>query len=491
MEEIIYDLFRKQVRAIPGQLAVVDEMQKVTFGELDKMADAILSGFPAEKPAFVGILMDHSVEMIAAIFAVLKTGAAYVPVEPAFPLERIRYIMKEAAVDFIITQDKYAGRLNGFPIMPVERGMKTDCNMVRSTFGARPQSLAYILYTSGTTGTPKGVMVENRNVCHYIRAFENEFHVKAGDVMLQYSVCTFDIFVEEVFTSLLNGAALAIPPEEVKGDIRKLMRFVEDNHITAVSGFPYLLLEMNKLESIPSCIRLLISGGDVLRASYISQLKEKVKIYNTYGPSETTVCASYFRCDQSEPLADGTYPIGKPVLGADIEIMNEDLQPVNDGETGEICIFGDGISRGYTGQAPGSVSFTHTADGRRVYRSGDIGYKLPGGEIAFLHRKDKQVMIMGKRVECDEVENVLCTCKDVEQGVVCPYTDTQGLSYLVAYIVPHSNHLSLQELKRKLSMYLTPFMIPEYFVAMRAMPMTRNGKIDRRALPVVLKEREL
>lgn len=307
--------------------------------------------------------------------------------------------------------------------------------------------------------------------------------------MLQYSVCSFDIFVEEVFTTLFSGAILVIPSEETKKDTGKLLTFCSENGITMISGFPYLLAAMNKMpEMLPKSLRLLISGGDVLRAEYISSMKDKVMIYNTYGPSETTVCASYFRADNAQPLTDGTFPVGKPVLGTQIEILDDSLRPVKAGETGEICIFGNGVSRGYLGSKPENENFTFTPDGTRVYRSGDLGYILPDGNIAFFHRKDKQVMILGKRVESDEVENVLCTCNEVEDAVVCPATDTEGLSYLVAYVVPRKGKFNLTELRRKLSQYLIPFMIPEFFVAMPSFPMTPNGKVDRKSLPVVLKE---
>ena len=352
--------------------------------------------------------------------------------------------------------------------------------------------LAYILYTSGTTGKPKGVMVTNNNVLHYVRAFQHEFHPQPGDRMLQHSVCSFDIFVEEVCTTLLSGATLCIPSEETKADIRRLMDYIERNQVTMLSSFPYLLLEMNKLSRIPRSLRLLISGGDVIRAKYIDRLRtQDVMIYNTYGPSETTVCASYFRVDNAQPLADGTFPIGKAVLGTNIEILDGHLQPVRDGEKGEICIFGDGISLGYQGDVPENQNFTTMPDGRRVYRSGDLGYVLSDGNIAFLHRKDKQVMIMGKRVESDEVENVLCDQREVETAVVCPQTDTDGLSYLVAYVVPSSKRFSLHTLKRSLADHLTSFMIPEFFVTMPSLPMTPNGKVGRRALPIVRKEGRL
>lgn len=486
----IYQEFKQQVEARPDRLAVMDEERVLTFAELDRMADAITCLFPQERPVFVGIVMDHSVEMIASILAVLKAGAAYVPAEPTFPIERIRYMMKEADVDFIITHERYAEYINnGFRKLLIERGTVDGiCNSPiadRST----PDGLAYVLYTSGTTGNPKGVQVTNANACHYVRAFRHEFNPQEGDRMLQHSVCSFDIFVEEVFTTLLSGATLCIPSEETKADMHRLMQYVEDNQVTMLSSFPYLLLEMNKLPEIPKCLRLLISGGDVIRAKYIDHLKEQdVMIYNTYGPSETTVCASYQRVDNAEPLADGTFSIGKAVQGVQIQILDDQLQPVRDGEVGEICIFGDGISCGYMGNKPENENFTYIHDGRRVYRSGDLGYVLPDGSLAFLRRKDKQVMILGKRVESDEVENVLCTCNEVERGVVCPCTDSLGLSYLVAYIVPRAGRFNLQELKRKMSRYLTPFMIPEYFVSMQALPMTANGKVDRRALPVILKE---
>ena len=345
----ICDVFKQQVTAQPDAVAVMDEKKCLTYGELDALATEIADGFPVKQPAKVGIVMNHSVEMIATILAALKSGAAYVPAEPSFPKERIKYMMEDC--DFVVT----------------DKGIQHIHNNINKV-----SDLAYILYTSGTTGKPKGVM-----------------------------------------------------------------------------------------------------------------------IYNTYGPSETTVCASYFRVDNAQPLADGTFPIGKAVLGTNIEILDGHLQPVRDGEKGEICIFGDGISLGYQGDVPENQNFTTMPDGRRVYRSGDLGYVLPDGNLAFLHRKDKQVMIMGKRVESDEVENVLCDQREVETAVVCPQTDTDGLSYLVAYVVPRSKRFSLNTLKRSLADHLTSFMIPEFFVTMPSLPMTPNGKVDRRALPIVRKEGRL
>lgn len=490
--ETIYSLFKLQVNEHPDALAVMDENRQLTFAQLDRLTDTVASKFLTNHPKCIGIVMDHGVEMIASILAVLKVGAAYVPAEMSFPVERIRYMMKECDVDFLITHGKNAQDIDGgFRKLLIEQGQESRADVHIDDL-SKPEGLAYVLYTSGTSGEPKGVCVSNSNVCHYVHAFQNEFHPAEGDRMLQYSVCSFDIFVEEMFTTLLSGAALCIPSEKVKADIPLLMDYISSNRVTEMSGFPYLLLEMNKLDRIPPCLRLLISGGDVLREKYVSRLLSQVLVYNTYGPSETTVCASYYKCNGGYSLDDGTYPIGKPVRGVEIKVLDSRGKLVKDGETGEICIYGNGVAQGYVGNKPEQENFRTTGMNRRMYRSGDLGYVLPDGNLAFLRRKDTQVMILGKRVECDEVENLLNTCREVEKGVVCAYTDPNQLSYLVAYIVIRDEDtFDYHELRRKLSRYLAPFMIPEFFVRMPALPVTANGKVDRKALPVVLKEWKL
>lgn len=484
--DTVYEYLKIQVEKQPEHTAVFDECRSLTFRELDDLATTIAASFP-RRARYVGIVMNHSVEMIAALFAVLKSGAAYVPVEPSFPTERIRFIMQECDVDFVLTEPEYAEKLRGFSTQFIRRGMKAAEPASDMAFVAHPNDAAYVLYTSGSTGVPKGVVVENRNVCHYVRAFANEFHPSEKDVMLQYSVCSFDIFVEEVFASMLSGATLAIPSDEVKRDIRRLMKFVEEHGITIISGFPYLLLEMNKLDQIPTSLRLLISGGDVLRENYIDRLLPQAEVYNTYGPSETTVCASYFRSNGTQALPDGTYPIGKAVAGVAIELLDEQARPVPMGKIGEICIFGDGVSRGYIGKRE-NEAFVTLEDGRRMYRSGDLGIMQPDGNLLFLHRKDTQVMILGRRVEPFEVQNILCDCRDVEKGVVCAHTDDRGLSYLTAYVVPKdASKFDMAAVRRTMEKFLPSYMIPDFFVRMDSMPVTPNAKVNGGALPVVMK----
>lgn len=458
----LIEAFRRTVEKNPDAVAISDSQKVLSRAEFLSLVEKISVALP-KNCRRAGIILNHSVEQIAAIFAVLSRGAAYVPAEPFFPKERIRFMMNDAAVDVVITQENFPLPTKNFHVPPVE---------------VKPDDLAYILYTSGTTGKPKGVAVTNANVLHYVKAFQNEFRIGAQDVMLQYSVCTFDIFVEEIFAALLSGAKLAIPSDDDKKNIGALMNFVEKNHVTIISGFPYLLQEINELEKIPDDLRLLISGGDVLRESYVDKLVDKVKVYNTYGPSETTVCASYYDCSASNALDDGTYPIGKAILGTEIFILDERGEQVPNGTVGEICIAGGGVA-----------SYLHAdknfslRGGRKIYRSGDLGYLLADGNIAFVRRKDTQIMIYGKRVEVGEVENVLIQSGLIRQCFVLPAVDAENFSYMVAYVVKKNPATTIAELKNFLADYLADFMIPEFFVELETLPLTPNGKVDKRALP--------
>lgn len=473
----IYGAFKEVADRQPESTAIIEDGRRVSFAQLDALADSILAKIGDKNHQSIGIVMNHGINQIAAMLAVLKSGAAYVPAEPFLPKDRISYMMKNADADLVI-DDAFCKDLK-----PQEIQFKDK---------SKPDGVAYILYTSGTTGRPKGVVIENHSVVNYAKAFEKEMKIGEGDVMLQYSICSFDIFVEEVFATLLNGATLAIPSKEIhNGPLEGLMEFCERHKVTILDGFPYFVADINKQpEILPPSVKLIISGGDVVRANYISHLKGKgIRIYNTYGPSETTVCSNYFRIDNAKPLEDGTYPVGKQIEGVEVKILDENLNEVKPGETGEICIFGEGVGRGYLGNPPEQANFIRLEDGTRFYRSGDMGYLLPDGNVVFLHRKDDQVMILGRRVEPEEVENVLNEYQKIDRGIVRAFKDESGLHYLVAYFVPNIG-FSLKELKEWLKSELPDFMIPEFFVAMRQIPLTTRGKVDSEALPVILKEGE-
>ena len=470
----IYAVFRKWVKENPGNPAVITDGKTLSFIELDRIADKILSKFYGENHKFIGIVMEHGPLQIAAMLAVLKSGAAYIPAEPFLPKARVDYMMKNAGVTLVI-DDEYCRDL------PSEDKELAD--------RSKPEGIAYVLYTSGTTGKPKGVMIENHSVVNYAEAFEKEMRIGPGDVMLQYSVCSFDIFVEEVFATLLNGGAIAIPSKDVhNGSLKGLMEFCKRNNVTILDGFPYFVADINKeAHLLPDSINLIVSGGDVVRANYISNLKDKgVRIYNTYGPSETTVCSNYYRIDNSNPLEDGTFPVGKPIKGVNVKILDDRFNELSDGEIGEICIFGEGVGHGSLGNPPEQSNYVTLPDGTRFYRSGDMGYRLSDGNMVFLHRRDDQVMILGRRVEPEEVENVLNEYPKIDRGIVRAFKDEAGLHYLTAYIVPNVG-FTLKGLKEWLSSKLADFMVPEFYVALHHIPLTTRGKVDMDALPVVLK----
>lgn len=483
----VYGAFSLQVSKHPTACAIREPRGDLTYQELDALINRIARQLP-RRASRVGVVMEHGALQIATLLAVLKTGTAYVPAEPDLPLERTRFMMGECEVEAVVTNARLAAALDGFnPMIAEDLAAGRDGADVDSpSYSVSPEDPAYVLYTSGTTGTPKGVVVENRNVCHYARAFHHEFNNGMGDTMLQYSVCSFDIFVEEVFTTLLAGATLAIPSTETKEDMDLLMDFVRENEVTIISGFPYLLADINERGTVPPRVRLLISGGDVLRKRYVSKLLNQTEIYNTYGPSETTVCCSYFRCDNAPALEDGSYPIGKAVQGSTVAILDDDLQPVEPGRVGEICIGGAGVSRGYVDVSK-NASFVTDGTGNRLYRSGDMGYELPSGDLAFLRREDSQVMILGRRVELNEVESVLNRCDGVKAGVVRADADTHGLSYLTAYLVPEAGNFDLDRVKGQMARYLASFMVPEFFVLLNKLPRNANGKPDTDNLPTVLK----
>ena len=477
LKSTIYGVFKSKVLLQPDAPAIIEEGRVVSFKELDEIINSILMKFYNENHQFIGIVMKHGLHQIAAMLAVLKSGAAYVPAEPALPKERISYMMKNAGVSLVI-DDAFCENLK-----PCEVDLEDR---------SRPDGIAYVLYTSGTTGKPKGVVVENHSVVNYAEAFEKEMKIGEGDVMLQYSVCSFDIFVEEVFATLLNGGAIAIPSREIhNGSLEGLMDFCDRHKVTILDGFPYFIADINKRpDLLPKSVDLIISGGDVVRASYITNLRNKgVRIYNTYGPSETTVCSNYYRIDDKEALGDGTFPVGKPVYGVTVKILGDDFSELKKGEVGEICIFGEGVGRGYLGNPPEQSNFVTLPDGTRFYRSGDMGYEQPDGNIVFLHRRDDQVMILGRRVEPEEVENILNEYDGIDRGIVKAFKDEAGLHYLTAYVVPNVN-FSLSKLKDWMKSELTDFMLPEFYVAMNHIPVTARGKVDMNALPVVLKEGE-
>lgn len=481
--------FKKQVELVPGQVALTDGKHQMTYEEVDKrsdmLADWLLKRKNVGKDEYVAVIMPSSFERIIVILAVLKTGNGYMPIEPSFPEERIRYMLKEANVKLVITAEDFLyGEWQVLLYDEIEKEAFQKKYMPQPIMAGEN---AYILYTSGSTGMPKGVVVMQENVINYVSAFQNEFCVGPIDCILQNSVCTFDIFVEEVFSALLSGSSLAIPDEETKGNMDSLLQFMKDTGVTIVSAFPYFMMELNKKE-LPTSVRLLISGGDVLRKEYISNLVGKVEVYNTYGPTETTVCATYYRCNKE---CWGNYtgiPIGKAVKGVSVYLLDQEGRAVSTGEIGEICIGGKGVSKGYLNKKEETEKYFVPNPFRSdeiMYRSGDLGMLCEDGNILFIKRKDLQVMIRGKRVEPEEVEHRILESGEIAFASVQPCTNKVGDTYLVAYVTS-DKEIDKNKLILYLRRYLPDFMMPKYFVFVPSMPLTLNGKVNRKELPLIL-----
>lgn len=395
MKNTIVQKFRAQVTLTPSNIALTDGQIKLTYEELDKRSDLYASYLISNKGishgGLIAISVSHNINMIATILAILKTGNGYIPIEPSFPSERIRYMLKESEASAIITEKKYSKNVNNTckHIFVEEFQEITVPDIFLFKTKEFLNDKAYLLYTSGSTGQPKGVIVTQENVLNYAHAFKKEFHLNQTDCILQNSVCTFDIFVEEVFPILLCGGTLAIPDENTKRDVNKLIKFMEKTNISIASAFPYFMIELNKRKILPQSLRLLISGGDVLRKEYINNLIKHVAIYNTYGPTETTVCATYYRCEPESFTKYPSIPIGKPISGVNIYLLDEKQKPVLPGEIGEICISGKGVSMGYLKKSE-ETQKTFVPDpfvkNRIMYKSGDLGIMHEDGNILFIKR---------------------------------------------------------------------------------------------------------
>lgn len=489
MEPTIYSRFKELVNNDPDHPAVIDERACVTYAGLDRLVDTLISRFPSFIPARVGIVMDHSVEMVAAMMAVIKAGAAFVAVEPDFPPGRLVTFLVENGVDFVITQERHAGLLNDFKRLIICREIYIDPALHPLPDRSRADRPAYIIYSSTPDGYPLGVAVGNSQVLHFAESFKKTYNISGDDILLQFSACIMNIFIQEIFGALLSGAAVAIPSAATRNDPEKLVKFIDDQYVTIISGFPYLMMELNAVKALPVTVRLLISSGDVLHAASIGHLLEQVPVYTTYGPAEATVSVTTYCCNTGIVLPDGTFPIGKPMNGTDVMILDENLREVAPGQEGEICLVGDGLADYYTGDHRADLQpFAVIADGRRVFRTGDMGRQLSDGNYVYLRRKDTEVNILGKKVVTGEVERAIRKSDEVDDCTVVHYTDEQGSAYLVAYVVPKTKSFRLSWVKNTMAQYVPAYMIPEFFVLLKALPTDAAGVVNTFALPVVLKD---
>ncbi|MBN1050272.1 amino acid adenylation domain-containing protein [Clostridium botulinum] len=481
----IHKLFERQVEKTPDSIAVEYYNEKITYRELNEKANVLarkLCSLGIKEESIVAIKVDKSIEMMVGIIAILKSGGAYLPIDPEYPLERSKFMINDSGTKVVLTQQKF---LKGLDIEEFD-GIVVNLNnydeygedLSNLEHSSQCENLAYIIYTSGSTGRPKGVMVEHRNVVAYINAFCHEYNINNNDVILHQASYGFDTSIEELYPILLVGGKLIIAARNDIKDINNLVGLVDQNNVTIISASPLLIYAMNQME-INKSVRLIISGGDVLKKEYISNIKKGRQVYNTYGPTETTVCATYYKCGE---VLEDNIPIGKPIANYHVYILNKDgkIQPI--GLPGEVCIAGDGVTRGYLNNYELTKEKFIESSGikdKRIYKTGDLGRWLSDGNIEYLGRVDKQIKIRGYRVELCEIEQAILKDKNIKDVVVI-YSDDK---YICAYIVGNVK-INTKELKRNLYKEIPRYMVPQFIMQIDKMPESINGKLDNSKLPI-------
>ncbi|AGN34828.1 lichenysin non-ribosomal peptide synthetase LicA [Bacillus paralicheniformis] len=481
-DKTVHELFEAQVLRTPDRGAAVYNGVKWTYKELNARANR-LARLLIEKGARpeqrIGIMVKPSLEMAAGVLAILKAGAAYVPIDPSYPAERIGYVLKDSGAELLLTQtnlaapEEFSGETLLLDSMLSEEITKDD--EVNPQAGTQSDNLAYLIYTSGTTGQPKGVMVEHRSLVNLCYWHNDAFKVTEQDKSAKYAGFGFDASVWEMFPYWIAGAELHIIDEAIRMDITRLNQYFEENKIT-ITFLPTQLCEQF-MELDNQSLRVLLTGGDKLKRI----AKRSYTLVNNYGPTENTVVATSTAIDPDK----GMLSIGKPIANTRAYVLgqNNEVQPV--GVAGELCIAGRGLARGYLNK-PEETAKRFTEDpfvpGERMYRTGDAVKWLEDGRLEYIGRIDQQVKIRGFRIELSEIEVQLARLSEVQEAVVTDIEDACGNKALCGYVVANEQ-LDTESLARKLAQTLPDYMVPSFWVQLKELPVTANGKVDRRALP--------
>lgn len=481
LDTTIHELFEAQAARLPDKPAVVYNGQQLTYRELNEQANRLASLLTAKgvgADSIVGVLLNRSLEMIVAPLAVLKAGGAYLPIDPAYPDDRIAYMLEDSGAAILLSQRPLKDKCACF----AGEWLDVEDRSLYTGFGAdRPgpatsRNLVYVIYTSGSTGKPKGVLIEHRaliNLC----AWQNDFHqVTDEDTTALYSGFGFDACVWEIFPFLTAGATIHIIPDDIRLSPLQVNEYFETHHIT-IADLPTQFCEQFMESTENQSLRRLITGGDKLR----NYRPARYTLTNEYGPTEYTISATAFEVDGS----CDNIPIGKPLANTEIFILDPHGRPQPVGVPGELCIAGAQLARGYLNRPDLTAEkfVPHPLrPGERMYRTGDSARWLPDGNVEFLGRIDYQVKIRGFRIELGEIEQQIIRHELVKDVTVLDREDQGGNKYLCAYIVTAAS-LATEELRRFLAASLPDYMIPPYVVELPALPLTANGKVDRRALP--------
>jgi amino acid adenylation domain-containing protein len=494
--QCVHVLFEEQVQKTPDKIAVVYKQQNLTYRELNNRANQLanyLKSLGVKPETRVGICVERSLEMVIGILAILKAGGVYVPLDPAYPTERLALMLEDVQTPILLTQTHLQNRLplNNQTVVNLDTDGEIIAQYSTDNLPCEvtPENLAYIIYTSGSTGTPKGTEVPHCSFIGFMFGVDY-IHLDENQIWLQHSSISWDGLTLEMWTPLLYGGRCVLYPEKIP-TAEKLTQIIQEQKVNTL--FLTTALFNFMIDTMPqglSGIKQLLTGGESVSVSHVRRALEllpETKIINAYGPSECTVFTCCYPIPEKLAENINSIPIGKPIGDRTVYILDTHLHRVPIGVIGELYVGGAGVARGYLNQPKlTSERFISNPfmEGDTLYKTGDLVRRLPDGNIEFIGRIDTQVKLRGFRIELAEIEAVLIQHPDIQQVVVIAREDEPGKKLLVAYLVAQDNVPTPSSLRNFLKSKLPDYMIPAAFVFLENLPLTPNGKINRRALPV-------
>jgi len=498
-DSTIHQLFEAQVERTPDAIAVVFEDQKLTYGELNKRANQVahyLQQLGVKPEVLVGICTERSLDMIVGLLGILKAGGAYVPLDPSYPLERITYILSDARVKILVTEQKMLALLPEqeaqLVCLDADWDRISQQSQTNPDLGANSDNLAYTIYTSGSTGKPKGVQIYHQSLVNFLNSMREAPGLTESDILLAVTTICFDIAALEIYLPLMVGAKIVLASREVTANGELLLSTLQNCGVTVLQATPatWRLLLAAGWESSPQL--KMLGGGEALPRELADRLLEKGgSLWNMYGPTETTVWSTTCQVNALESRhrrQNVPEAIGRPIANTEIYILDGNLQAVPVGIVGELYIGGDGLAKGYLNRpelnAEKFISHPFSdRPGARLYKTGDLARYLSDGNIEYVDRIDNQVKVRGFRIELGEVEAALSQHPDVREAVVVVREDEPGKKCLVAYaVLGQEGAIADRELRAFVKQKLPEYMLPSAFVLLEALPLTPNGKVDRKAL---------
>ncbi|MDT7543399.1 MAG: hypothetical protein QOE33_3303, partial [Acidobacteriota bacterium] len=496
-QQCVHELFEEQAARTPDAVAVVFRDERLTYAELNARANQLaryLRGEGVGPESLVGVLMERSINLVVALLGILKAGGAYVPLDPQYPQERINFILNDTGARVALTQQTLAERVSevGAKIVCLDRDWDDIAREGTDNLACRacPENLVYALYTSGSTGQPKGVMISHAGLVNYLSWAKQAYLRKGHDAPVHSSI-GFDLTVTSLYLPLLAGQSVLMLPEEhgVEGLCNALRSRGDFSLVKITPSHLELLSHGASIGEAATWTSALIIGGDALFADNLSFWREhapNVRLINEYGPTETVVGCAVYEVTPDTP-ATGPIPIGRPIANTELYLLDDLLRLLPVGAVGELYIGGDGVARGYLNRpaltAERFVPHPFSKQpGSRLYRTGDLARHRPDGQLEFLGRSDNQVKVRGYRIELSEIEAALCAHPAIRMAAVESRTDRSGDKSLVAYVVCE-NEARTGELREWMLSQVPEYMIPSAFVTLEELPLTPNGKLDRRALP--------